>query len=803
MSFDFKSLVDQLSLEEKVSLLTGQDFWSTVAIPKIGLRSIVFSDGPSGVRGALWDERHPSLSLPSATAIASSWDVDLVKNLGEVMASEARRKGVDVILGPTINLHRSPLGGRHFECFSEDPYLSGELAASFVSGVQSRGVGATLKHYVANDSENDRFTLNAVVSEANLRENYLKPFEIALRESQAWLVMSAYNSVNGPTMSENPLLDVPLKDEWAFDGVVISDWTAVRTTIPAGNASTDLAMPGPFGPWGDALVAAVKSGDVPESKIDEKVGRLLLLAKRVGALGEENPKLILGDEILSSFARQAAIAGTVFVKNDDALPLQGAPTIAVIGGHAKRGREQGGGSATVIPAQVVSPLEGITRIFGAPNVTYSVGVPADSRIVTFDKSNTRNPATGESGMQVQLCGEDDQVIFQEERFASHFVWMAEPWIAATKYLKVIFDFIPEMTGSYQIGAAYVGELSISLDGAPLVQFNIGTDSNDVGAAILNAPQAHVAVELVAGKSVRLEYTYQPGLSMAVGVIAATAGFIEPLDALHIERSRATEIAAQSDVAIVFVGTSPALESEGFDRKNLSLPEGHDELVSAVAKVAKKTIVVVNAGSPVEMPWRDEVDAILLTWFPGQEMGNALAQILSGESEPGGRLPTSWPKVLSDAPVIDTNPIDGQLAYAEESYFGYRGYLKNGIEPLYPLGFGLGYTNFIQELIKVESINDEINALKAKVRVQNTGVRGGSHLIQIYGAPNGSAFEDRKLLAFLKVSLDAGEEQEFELPIKRERFNRWDEGWKYQSGSWSIDLCSHSLDRGERLEVLIS
>jgi len=802
VTFDPKDLVGQLSLEEKVALLTGRDFWSTVAIPKIGLRSIVFSDGPSGVRGALWDERHPSLSLPSATAIAASWDVELVRHLGEVMASEARRKGVDVILGPTINLHRSPLGGRHFECYSEDPYLSGKLAAHFVKGAQSRGVGATLKHYVANDSENERFTLNAVASETNLRENYLKPFEIALRESQAWLVMSAYNSVNGTTMSENPLLDEPLKGEWGFDGVVISDWTAVRTTIPAGNASTDLAMPGPFGPWGDALVVAVKSGEVSESKVDEKVERLLLLAKRVGALGNENQKFIFPEETVIGFAKDAAIAGMVLVKNLEALPLQGSPKIAVIGGHAKRGREQGGGSATVIPYQVVSPLEGITKAFGIDNVSFSVGVPADSRITTFNNLNARNPFTRKPGMQIQIFGAGNQIIFEEERYASHLVWMAEPWIPETKYVKVTLDFVPEMTGSYRVGAAYVGEFAIFLNGTDIAQFNIGADSDDVGAAILNAPQAHVGIDLVAGESVRLEYVYQPGLSMAHGVIAATAGFIEPIDALEIERSRAAELAAQSDVAIVFVGTSPALESEGFDRKSLSLPQGQDELVSAVAKVAKKTIVVVNAGSPVEMPWQDEVDAILLSWFPGQEMGNALSEVLSGKSEPGGRLPTSWPRVLLDAPVTDTNPKNGQLQYQEESYFGYRGYLRNGIEPQYPFGFGLGYTSFTQELKSVEIVSDDVVGFIARVLVNNSGTRRGAHVIQIYGSPVGSDLHDRKLFAFLKVDLDVGEGQEFEIPIERERLKHWKDGWKFQSGAWSIDLCSQALDIGQRAEVHI-
>ncbi len=272
-----------LTLEEKVTLLTGRDFWSTWPIEKIGLRRILFSDGPSGVRGETWDERDPSLNLPSATALASSWDPDIARRYGAAAAVEARRKGVDVVLGPTINLHRSPLGGRHFEAFSEDPVLTADLAVGYVRGVQDNGVGATPKHYIANDSETDRFTVDVRVSDRALRELYLFPFEQAVRQARAWLVMSSYNSVNGTTATENDLLETPLNSEWGFDGVVVSDWTAVRSVDSAG-ASQDLAMPGPDGPWGDALVQAVRAGQVSEAAVDRKVARILTLASRVGAL---------------------------------------------------------------------------------------------------------------------------------------------------------------------------------------------------------------------------------------------------------------------------------------------------------------------------------------------------------------------------------------------------------------------------------------------------------------------------------------------------------------------------------------
>ena len=276
-------LVEKLDLERKVRLLTGATVWSTHAEPDIGLRAMVTSDGPVGVRGEGWDERSPSLTLPSATALAATWDDDLVGLLGGLLAAEARRKGVHVLLAPTLNLHRSPLGGRHFECYSEDPLLTGRIGAAYIRGVQAGGVAATAKHYVANDSETERLTLDARVDERTLRELYLAPFEAAV-EAGVWAVMSAYNGVNGTTMSENPLLADPLKAAWGFDGVVVSDWGGVRSTGPAARAAQDLAMPGPQGPWGEALVAAVRAGDVPEAAIDDKVRRLLRLASRVGAL---------------------------------------------------------------------------------------------------------------------------------------------------------------------------------------------------------------------------------------------------------------------------------------------------------------------------------------------------------------------------------------------------------------------------------------------------------------------------------------------------------------------------------------
>ena len=402
-------LLQQLTLEEKAALVQGADFWTTVPLPKIGLRAMTLSDGPAGVRGPRWDEREPSLNLPSGSALAASWDNALAYRYGAAAASEARRKDVDVVLGPTINLHRSPLGGRHFECFSEDPELTSGLAAAYVRGLQENGVAACPKHYVANDSETDRFTVDVQLDDRSLRELYLAPFERAV-EAGAWTIMSAYNSVDGVTMTENDLLETPLNSEWGFDGVVISDWTAVRS-LDAVAASQDLAMPGPAPAWAE-LVDAVRDGRIAEADLDRKVLRLLLLAERVGALGTD-AAVTPAPVDARSFAREAAVEGTVLLANDGSLPLSPALSrIAVIGHNALEARTQGGGSATVLPEQIVTPLDGIRTAFATTEVSYEIGAVVQEGVAEFPLLRCRRrgavprgPSLDRSGVVRRRCAD--------------------------------------------------------------------------------------------------------------------------------------------------------------------------------------------------------------------------------------------------------------------------------------------------------------------------------------------------------------------------------------------------------------
>jgi beta-glucosidase len=381
-----------LSLEQKVRLLTGADFWSLWPEPAIGLRRLVLSDGPAGVRGELWDERDPSANVPSPTALAASWDEARVERLGRLLAAEARRKGVDVLLAPTVNLHRAPYGGRHFECFSEDPLLTARIGVAYARGLQAGGVAACVKHFVANDSETDRFTVDVRVDERALRERYLAPFEPIVREAGVWAVMAAYNSVNGTTATEHPMLAEVLKDEWGFDGVVMSDWYAARSTEPAANAGLDLVMPGPGGPWGDRLVAAVRSGRVPEAAVDDKALRLLRLAARVGALEGIDPAVPPAepwpDAKVAAELREGAAAGFVLLRNAEVdgaplLPLepQALRRVAVLGPNAEVARTLGGGSATVFPPYTASPLQGLKAALGpAVQVDHGRGARSTDRL---------------------------------------------------------------------------------------------------------------------------------------------------------------------------------------------------------------------------------------------------------------------------------------------------------------------------------------------------------------------------------------------------------------------------------------
>jgi beta-glucosidase len=805
-----RELAENLPLEQQIQLLTGADVWATHALPSIGLSRVVLSDGPSGVRGEDFDERHDSVSLPSSSALSATWSVETAHRYGQVLGQEARRKGIHAVLGPTINLHRSPLGGRHFECMSEDPRLTATLAAGYVAGVQSMGVGATPKHYLANEAETERFTADSVVDERPLRELYLAAFEDAITEARAWLVMSSYNSINGTTASENKLLKTPLSTEWGFDGVVVSDWTGVRS-VEAANANQDLEMPGPVGHWGPKLLAAVNDGRVSRSAIVEKVIRILRLAARVGSLESVAPAVAQLPAALNAaaVAREVAVRGAVLVRNRDGLlPLNPAElrNVAVSGHNAEEARTQGGGSATVMPKYTVSPLEGLREALPDVSVSYARGAKVAEGLQAFPRTSLHNPVSGVPGMRVTFLAEDGSEISGEDRLASHLIWFGVGIPEGAAAIRMEADWTAPTGGVHHLGVGTVGQIQLSLQGQEVFNGEIEDDTDVLGAALFDPPKTVHRLETAAGESVRIEAVYQLPKEQVIPFTAILLGEETVVEDPQAEIDAAVEAAKAADVAIVVVGTSAAIESEGFDRKDLDLPGLQNQLVEAVAAVNRRTVVVVNSGSPVLMPWLDKVGAVLLGWFGGQEFGRAIADILLGSEEPGGRLPTTWPAALEDVPVLNTTPVGGKVVYSEGIHVGYRAWLKQqaegGAAPALPFGFGLGYTTF-----ELGTPHAPQSVLAGKdvvvhVPVRNTGSRSGREVVQVYLERAASSVDRpvRWLAGYAGTHLAPGGTESVAVRIPARSFGHYDAGWQFEAGTFRILVGRHSADDFQAVDI---
>lgn len=806
-----RELAQSLTLEQQVQLLTGADVWATHSIPEIGLSRVVMSDGPSGVRGEDFDERHDSISLPSSSALSATWSVETARRYGQVLGQEARRKGVHAVLGPTINLHRSPLGGRHFECMSEDPRLTATMAAGYVAGVQSMGVGATPKHYLANEAETDRFTADSVVAERPLRELYLAAFEDAITEARAWLVMSSYNSINGTTASENKLLETPLSTEWGFDGVVVSDWTGVRS-VDAANAHQDLEMPGPVGHWGPKLLAAVNDGRVSLDAILEKVTRILRLAARVGSLEGFTPAVTELPAQLNgaAVAREVAVRGAVLVRNEGGLlPLDATrlSSVAVIGHNAEEARTQGGGSATVMPKYTVSPLEGLRKALpDNVNVSYVRGAKVAEGLQAFPRNSLRNPVSGVPGMRVTFLAGDGSEISGEDRLASHLIWFGVGIPDGAAAIRMQADWTAETAGVHHLGVGTVGQIRFALDGAEVFNRELEDDTDVLGAALFDPPKTVHAIETAAGQRVRIEAEYQLPKQQVIPFTAVLLGEETVVTDPQAEIDAAVEAARAADVAVVVVGTNAAIESEGFDRKDLDLPGRQNQLVEAVAAVNPRTVVVVNSGSPVLMPWLDKVGAVLLGWFGGQEFGTAIADILLGAEEPGGRLPTTWPAALADVPVLNTTPVDGKVVYSEGIHIGYRAWLKQeaagGAAPALPFGFGLGYTTFELGTAHAPQSVPAGQDVVVHVPVRNTGTRTGREVVQVYLDRPESAVERpvRWLAGYAGTHLAPAGTDSIEVRIPAKAFGHYDGGWQVEQGTFRLLVGRHAADDFQVLEI---
>jgi beta-glucosidase len=803
---DLPALVARLDLETKVRLLTGATSFTLHGEDSIGLAPMAFSDGPTGVRGLKFVGGDHVALFPNATLLASAWSEETAHEVGEMLAEEAERQQIHVVLGPTINLHRSPLGGRLFEAYSEDPLLTGRLAAAYVKGLQGKGIGACLKHLVANESETLRNYMNSVVTEDVLREVYLLPFEIAVEESQPWSIMAAYNDVNGVPATEQVHVNTEIvKDEWGWDGLLMSDWFATKTSAPAALGGLDLVMPGPDGPWGEALVADVRSGAVDESVIDEHVGRLLLLAQRVGALataGSTDGHRSWPTDSLAADAparraqlRRLATDGMVVLRNaESVLPLAGGPatgSVALIGRHGVETVCMGGGSAQVNPPYQVSIAEGLREQLGDRLVVVD-GVDVRQSPLPAALDSIEDPSSGEPGMRVEHVDADGVVMLEEHVDGAE---VTTGWDDTLPRQTEQVRLAARLTsgGRVRVGVKGAGSWRVSVDGAESGRADLASTGADPGEAMFKPPVWTADLEAAAGALVEAEVTVirsepQPGpdgkLSTLSHILASGMGtktlVVAPVPApVEQTLAAATAAARAADVAVVVVGLTPEQETEGSDKTTLSLPGEQDAMVRAVAAVATRTVVVVNAATPVLMPWADEVDAILVVGLPGQEGGHAVADALLGVREPTGRLVTSWPAADGAAPAWTVEPTDLQLDYDDGAFIGYRGFhAGRAPAPAHWLGAGEGYGAW--EYAAAELAGSGADGAPAlSVTLRNTAGRASRELVQVYLQP-ADTDQPVRLVGWSTVEVPAGESATVQVATDARLWRRWDTA----AGAWS-------------------
>lgn len=793
----YAALLEKLDLRTKVRLLTGETAFTLWGEEGIGLAPMAFSDGPTGVRGLKFTGGEKVALFPNATVLASAWSEDTAREVGGMLAEEAQRQQIHVVLGPTINLHRTPLGGRLFEQYSEDPLLTGKLASAYVKGLQEKGIGACLKHLVANESETLRNYMDSRVSEQALREVYLLPFEIAVEESNPWSIMAAYNDVNGVAATEQQHVNNEvLKDEWDWDGLLMSDWYATKTSAPAALGGLDLVMPGPDGPWGEALVRDVESGAVPESVVDEHVTRLLRLAERVGALAEHRqwPASSTAPDAPERRAqlRRLATDGMVVLANNGVLPLAAdAGTVALVGRHGVETVCMGGGSAQVNPPYQVSVADGLRDALGE-RLTVVDGVEVRERPVAADPRWLRDPETGEPGVRLRHYDAEGALLGDAHSdLASVSVGWDDSFPQPVE--KVTIAARVSQAGRAELGALGVGAWTLSVDGDEVAQTTLVAEGYDPGESMLKPPAWTEEVELAEGALVEATVTLvrsepRPSPTGEVNqlshLIASGMG-LKSLVARPVPASAEQAIAAAvdaaraGDVAVVVVGLTEEQETEALDKHTLALPGQQDALITAVAKAARRTVVVVNAATPVLMPWADAVDAVLVVGLPGQEGGHAVADALLGVREPAGRLVTSYPSADTEAPAWDVVPTDLRLDYTDGTFIGYRGFAAGHAKaPAWWFGHGLGYATWDYPSAQVAGAT-AAGAPRLEVTVANSSERDSREVVQVYLQP-AEPGQPVRLVGWAATEVAAGAAATVTVECDARLWRRWDD----EVGRWS-------------------
>ena len=792
-----EKLISELTLEEKVSILSGSSAWHTTAVPRLNIPRVKMTDGPIGARGDSVSGA-TSACFPSASCLSSTWDKEIVEEIATAIGMEAKSKDADVLLGPTINLHRHPLGGRHFECYSEDPILTGELATSYVKGVQSVGVSACLKHFVGNDTEYQRHFVSSNIDERTLRELYLLPFEMGVKAGSL-SVMSAYNQLNNTfCSSHDEILNKILKEEWNFPGYVVSDWGAAQDTIGNANGGLDCEMPGPARSWGENLIKAVNKGKVKEETVDDKVRRILRIADFTGRLDnpEEKPEKSIDLEDDRLLIRKTGSEGMVLLKNQNILPLDRSKIkkLAVIGPNALKGQYLGGGSASLNPHYVVHPYEGIkSNVSEETELKYAKGCHTYKFLPAIPtnlfKENDGFKVDFYSGQEFEGSPIETKILKGNKFWAMGGFGLDIVAQSERPSLSVRFsgEIQPEYNGEYDFEIFSIGPSRLSIDGKNLIDNWTSQEPGDAFFGMGSAPRRN-KIKFQKGETYSLEIEYKwEGRFPAVQIGMQAPDQFDLMD-------EATSLASESDAVILIVGTNSDWETEGNDRASLALPSNQDELIENICKVNKNTVVVLNTGSPCEMPWSENAEAILQCWFPGQEFGNSLSDILFGEVNPSGKLPTTFPHKISDTPAYSTYPgKDLQMDYEEGLFIGYRWYDKEKIKPLFPFGHGLSYTTFEYSNLRAVPPKGTSSVAAFEVDIRNSGNIAGKEIVQGYVSASNSQIDrpNKELKKFDKVFLEPGETKkvQFELSERDLSF------WSIETQTWQVEPAEYIFEVG--------
>ncbi|KUI72987.1 putative beta-glucosidase I [Cytospora mali] len=804
-----EEVLKKLTVSEKCDLLSGIDFWHTKALPEHGIPSLRTSDGPNGVRGTKFFNGVKAACFPCGTALGATFNLPLLEEAGRKMGAEAKSKGAHVILGPTINMQRSPLGGRGFESIGEDPVLAGLGAAALVSGIQSTGVQATIKHFVCNDQEHKRNATQSVVTDRALREIYAKPFQIAVRDAYPTSFMTGYNGINGTYCSENrDLLEGLLRGEWGWKGLVMSDWFGLYSTTQAAHAGLDLEMPGPTRFRGEALKFNVSTDKVREHVLDERVRTVLEFVKKCAASGvkEGQEERAENTPETAELLRRIGGESLVLLKNEkNILPLKKDKKTVIIGPNAKIATYHGGGSASLAAFYAVTPFDGISAKLSSPP-EYAIGQYSHKMLPLLGLSVKSK--SGKPGMTMTAYNEPPEEksdrtpldIIEIDKTELLLVDYYNPKITSNEwYADIEGSFVADEDSTWDFSLVVVGTAKLFCNGKLVVDnatvqrqgdafFGQGTVEETGSVKIKKGETYHFKVQFGSAATSKLQ-----GGNVLSGGGALRIGGCKAIDP-KAEIARAAALAKDADQVIICAGLNADWETEGWDRENMDMPPGVDDLIAAVAAAnPDRTVVVNQSGTPVAMPWADKVGAIVQAWYGGNETGNAIADVLFGDVNPSGKLSLSWPVRTQDNPAfLNFRSEGGRVFYGEDVYVGYRYYEFAGREVLFPFGHGLSYTTF--ELGGL-SVSEAEGKVSVGLKVKNTGGVKGAEVVQVYVQPRQKAKVNRpvkEMQGFTKVELQPGESKAVTVDMET----------KYAASYWDEERSKWCVEAGE-YEVVVS